>query len=680
MIYTKDHGIPHSRQRWYCIGILNHLAKNKCINRNEFKFPEPRTCPSIGTIVGSKVSDRSKTFSELGKIAQQNVLDAEENIFMGGFIPESAISVVDIDSSAKRCKAMSDVSPCLTRSRYNGHWLTQLQRRMTVEEMLLLQGMDPGKMKGSCSRQNLGKMVGNSMSVNVLERVLSRALNATDLVLRPLKDRWDNEKTQMKPTSVIEQPQPSSHKQCHAFDGERRLIVDSGASFHMVDSGSLTPKEKKTIRSCTPIPLQTANGIVYADKSAKIYIRALSLTVDALMLKDSPPVLSLGRLCTENGLSYIWTCNKVPYLIRADGTGPRIECIPKFNVPFITTVTGDATTQIEPEPQCDATQLDTQIDTQSDTEATPREKDPPTRKEKAKQEREKEAAAKRNRKREKYKKSSQTEHNVFTHYPKDPNCDVCRSCKTTRAHCRSHASRVKENGAPEPVKFADAITADTAILNEDNSSRDHDMVANIIQDKATQWLQAYPAESKSAENCKIAFQRFVGPGIEAKNTYTDNSKELAKALKDLGWPQDTSTSHRPETNGQVERAVRRVKEGTSCTLYQSGWKDVWWSFAMYCYCFLRNVVDVLKSGKPHGNRDLARRLQVLSYHSELRLHITQPQTRIFHDVINWVQKCCAEFFWVTNSARVDTGAGTWSSRTLSKCRMLKMKGKYIQRI
>ena len=221
IIDTKDHGIPHSRQRWYCIGILNHLAKNKCINRNEFKFPEPRTCPSIGTIVGSKVSDRSKTFSELGKIAQQNVLDAEENIFMGGFIPESAISVVDIDSSAKRCKAMSDVSPCLTRSRYNGHWLTQLQRRMTVEEMLLLQGMDPGKMKGSCSRQNLGKMVGNSMSVNVLERVLSRALNATDLVLRPLKDRWDNENTQMKPTPVIAQPQQSSHKQCHAYDGER---------------------------------------------------------------------------------------------------------------------------------------------------------------------------------------------------------------------------------------------------------------------------------------------------------------------------------------------------------------------------------------------------------------------------------------------------------------------------
>ena len=27
-------------------------------------------------------------------------------------------------------------------------------------------------------------------------------------------------------------------------------------------------------------------------------------------------------------------------------------------------------------------------------------------------------------------------HNVFTHYPKDPNCEVCKMTKTTRARCR----------------------------------------------------------------------------------------------------------------------------------------------------------------------------------------------------------------------------------------------------
>ena len=34
---------------------------------------------------------------------------------------------------------------------------------------------------------------------------------------------------------------------------------------------------------------------------------------------------------------------------------------------------------------------------------------------------------------------------------------------------------------------------------------------------------------------------------------------------------------RPETNGVAERAVRRVKEGTSATLLQSGLTEYWWN-------------------------------------------------------------------------------------------------------
>ena len=47
----------------------------------------------------------------------------------------------------------------------------------------------------------------------------------------------------------------------------------------------------------------------------------------------------------------------------------------------------------------------------------------------------------------------------------------------------------------------------------------------------------------------------------------------------------TSTPHRSETNGIAERAVRRVKEGTSAVLLQSGLNESWWADSMECYTY-----------------------------------------------------------------------------------------------
>ena len=54
-----------------------------------------------------------------------------------------------------------------------------------------------------------------------------------------------------------------------------------------------------------------------------------------------------------------------------------------------------------------------------------------------------------------------------------------------------------------------------------------------------------------------------------------------------------STPHRSETNGIAERAVRRVKEGTSAVLLQSGLNESWWADSMECYTYRRPMKDVL---------------------------------------------------------------------------------------
>ena len=87
------------------------------------------------------------------------------------------------------------------------------------------------------------------------------------------------------------------------------------------------------------------------------------------------------------------------------------------------------------------------------------------------------------------------------------------------------------------------------------------------------------------------------PTKKPKVIYTDNSLEFDKSCEELSWNHCTSTPHRSETNGIAERAVRRVKEGTSAVLLQSG------ADSMECYCYLRNIQDLLSDAKtPYERR------------------------------------------------------------------------------
>ena len=74
-------------------------------------------------------------------------------------------------------------------------------------------------------------------------------------------------------------------------------------------------------------------------------------------------------------------------------------------------------------------------------------------------------------------------------------------------------------------------------------------------------------------------------------------QNLASPVKNCpGIIHCTSTGHRSETNGIAERAVRRVKEGVSAVLLQSGLDEKWWADSMERSCHLRDVQDLLANG------------------------------------------------------------------------------------
>ena len=120
---------------------------------------------------------------------------------------------------------------------------------------------------------------------------------------------------------------------------------------------------------------------------------------------------------------------------------------------------------------------------------------------------------------------------------------------------------------------------------------------------------------------------FLEPTRTPKVIYNDNSLEFGTSCQELPWNHCTSTPHRPETNEIAERAVRRVKEGTSAVLLQSGLNESWWADSMECYTYLRNIQDLLSDGKtPDGkavrNAILTDRGRISPYLCERHIEIT----------------------------------------------------------
>ena len=94
---------------------------------------------------------------------------------------------------------------------------------------------------------------------------------------------------------------------------EREFVVDSGASMHMISKKDLNSAEMDTLtKLCSPTTVMTANGEVQTHEEATVYVKELDIFLTMKVLEDTPAVLSLGKLCDENGYSYEWIKGQKP--------------------------------------------------------------------------------------------------------------------------------------------------------------------------------------------------------------------------------------------------------------------------------------------------------------------------------------------------------------------------------
>ena len=445
---------------------------------------------------------------------------------------------------------------------------------------------------------------------------------------------------------------------------------------HMISKKDLSNAEMDTLtKSCSPTIVITANGEVQTHEEAIVYVKELGIFLTMKVLENTPAVLSLGKLCDENGYSYEWINGQKPHLIK---DGIRIICNTENFVPIVVSGLSSSSSASSSSSRTPMKQESRSSSSSSSSPSSPtrgdlsvREREdvtnsdispvpvsefvddssgrpdedqankiPKTNKKETTIERgnlcddseipewlqefrenlvddeiplqggshassSHEVSLEPTTKR----REDLGKHSVYTHFPKDRNCEICKRTKITRAPCR----RRNGEAVPRAVNFGDLITADHKVQSDNCESRNNHRYAVVVQDLATQWIQAYPCKNKTSQETQRSLQKFLEPERKPKVIYTDNSLEFGKACEDLSWNHCTSTPHRSETNGFAERAVRRVKEGTSAVLLQSGLNESWWADSMECDTYLRNVTDLLSDGKTPYERRFGQPFKITYY-------------------------------------------------------------------
>ena len=179
VLNTAEHGVPQNRPRLYIVCIRNDLYR-----KGDFKWPEPIERPSV-----ERFLDQCGVRPTL-----RNAQPPPQQVASETWAKKMAKLLRDgkpfqdpwLFAMFKRSTAMRDKCPCLLRS-CRGIWVSNRGRLLNLRERCRLQGMNPDKLKQVVSDAQWQMQLGNSMSVNVVERLLSRpAVGLTGA----LPDRW----------------------------------------------------------------------------------------------------------------------------------------------------------------------------------------------------------------------------------------------------------------------------------------------------------------------------------------------------------------------------------------------------------------------------------------------------------------------------------------------------------
>ena len=266
---------------------------------------------------------------------------------------------------------------------------------------------------------------------------------------------------------------------------------------------------------CSPTIVTTANGEVQTHEEATVYVKELDIFLTMKVLEDTPAVLSLGKLCDENGYFDEWINGQKSHLIK---NGIRMQCNTENFVPIVvpglsTSSSSSSHPSTSMTPSRQESHHSTSTSSSSTSPTTTVSIDSETREredqsgidsppvpvpssnvkeiergdplysdilewlqefrenlvdERVREHRDSHVSSSHEVSLEPTSKRSEDlgKHSVYTHFPKDRNCEICQRTKITRAPCR----RRNGEAVPRAVNFGDLMTADHKVLSDSKQS------------------------------------------------------------------------------------------------------------------------------------------------------------------------------------------------------------------
>ena len=192
----------------------------------------------------------------------------------------------------------------------------------------------------------------------------------------------------------------------------RKWIIDSGSCFDIVNAHEMKPAEaKNATKSARPYRMITAAGVINAERETTVPLANIGSKATAIVMSDSPCVLSLGKRCMQEGFSFEWNAGENPVLVTPDGRRHILEL--QNLVPVMPVVKGTEPAARQAEPDASGSTEGPTPSTTASAETIPKD-------------------------------------HCLTHFPKLAWCEVCQRAKSQRAACkrkkREPAARPAEDG------------------------------------------------------------------------------------------------------------------------------------------------------------------------------------------------------------------------------------------